>query len=93
MNIVNINGLKVGANYDLAISGIAEKEVEMQIVDIGRNIMLNTILPEKINSNSTYILQRKFRAASENAQLAVINVHEHTKAYIFGASVIETRNH
>ena len=93
MNILSLTGLKVGKIYDLNISGvIGDKDVEIQVVDIGRNLIFNTILPERLKMKTPFSLHRKFRASSKNGQI-IINVTkpQNSKAYIFGVEAIEEK--
>lgn len=97
MNIISLSGLRIGAVYDLNISGFSsgfsQGDVEIQVVDIGRNLSLNSILPEKLIGGG-YTLHRKFRAHSESAQLVVLaNGPQRPLAYIFGITVVEKKMH
>jgi hypothetical protein len=94
MNVISLTGLRIGTVYDLNISGFSNGDIEIQVVDIGRNLVLNSILPEKLTAGREYLLHRKFRAHSESAQLVVIlNGPQRSLAYIFGVSVGEEKRH
>lgn len=89
VNIINISGLETGKTYDLSISGISPDVETIQIVDIGRDIILNTIAPVELQEGP-FNVQRKFRSFNENAQFLIsIQDSNKGKAFIFGISVKE----
>jgi len=88
-NIVRLTKLKKGKIYRIAFSGLAPADAELQIVDIGRDIKLNSILAETLPPGP-YTTERRFRAINERADIYVSLSPSVAKTiYLFGVSVSE----
>lgn len=88
-NIIRLTKLKKGKIYRIVFSGIAPDDAQLQIVDIGRDIKLNSILAETL-APGPYTAQRRFRAINDTADIYVSLSPSAAKTiYLFGVSVRE----
>ena len=89
--IIQIDGLEPGNVYDIRLLGHTGHDAELQVVDVGRDIFLNSIQATSIAAGGFEML-RKLRARAESANLMIkVRSSRLSNARLFGVEIKEVQ--
>lgn len=88
LNIVHVDGLENNIEYELRVAGTSRNHSnEIQIVDIGRGVSMNSVLQE-VTPAGPFTISRIFRSETGDARFAIRLIRSSgASVRIFGVSI------